>query len=101
MKLIRRIPPVFRNKYLLTLAFFSVWMIFFDKNDFFSQLERNRNLQEIERSKTYFTQKIAESKKFSHDLQSNAAAIEKYAREKYLMKRENEDLFLVQKAGKE
>jgi cell division protein FtsB len=58
-------------------------------------------LREIEESKAYFSQKITESKKFSQDIQSNAAAIEKFAREKYLMKRENEDLFLVQSPTKE
>ena len=101
MKLLHHIPAFLRNKYLLTLTVFAVWMIFFDKNDFFTQLERNRNLAEIEHSKSYYEEKIAESKKFSKDIQSNAAAIEKFAREKYLMKRENEDLFLVQSPAKQ
>lgn len=101
MKLLHHIPSFLRNKYLLSLTVFAVWMVFFDKNDFFTQLERNRNLAEIERSKDYYEQKITESRKFSRDIQSNAAAIEKFAREKYLMKRENEDLFLVQSPTKE
>lgn len=101
MKIFRFIPSFLRNKYLLTLSVFAVWMVFFDKNDLFTQLERSNNLAEIEESKAYFSQKIAESKKFSQDIQSNAAAIEKFAREKYLMKRENEDLFLVQKPEKQ
>lgn len=101
MKLVRFIPPFLLNKYLLTLSGFVVWMLFFDRNDFFSQMERRSNLQEIEKSKAYYTQKIAESKKFSQDIQSNAAAIEKFAREKYRMKRDNEDLFIVQKPSKQ
>jgi cell division protein FtsB len=72
---------------------------FFDKNDFFTQLQRKKDLYEIEESKSYFAQKIDDSKKFSRDMQNNAAAIEKFAREKYHMKRENEDLFLVRAAG--
>ena len=92
---------ILRNKYLLSLACFAIWMLFFDRNDFFVQLERRRNLQEIEESKAYFAQKIAESKRFTHDIQTNAAAIEKFAREKYHMKRENEDLFLIQKPVKQ
>ena len=71
-------------------------MLFFDHNDLFTQLGRRSDLQEIERSKAYFTQKIAENQKFSREIQSNAATIEKFAREKYLMKRDNEDLFLIQ-----
>ena len=101
MKIFRFIPSFLRNKYVLTLSGFAVWMVFFDKNDLFTQLERSSNLREIEESKAYFSQKIAESKKFSQDIQSNAAAIEKFAREKYLMKRENEDLFLIQKPEKQ
>ena len=97
MKYLRHLSFL-RNKYLFTLTCFVVWMLFFDRNDFFSQLERQRNLQEIEDNKAYFSQKITESKKFSKDIQTNAAAIEKFAREKYLMKRENEDLFLVKKS---
>lgn len=97
MKHLRHLPSFLRNKYLLTLSVFVVWMLFFDRNDFFTQLERRRNLAEIEQSKAYYTQKIDESKTFSKEMQTNAAAIEKFAREKYLMKRENEDLFLVQK----
>lgn len=98
MKLLRHLSFL-RNKYLLTLTCFVVWMLFFDRNDFFSQMERRRNLQEIESSKEYFANKIAESKKFSNDIQTNAAAVEKFAREKYLMKRENEDLFIVKRGG--
>lgn len=99
MKLIHLIPSFLRSKYLLTLTVFLVWMLFFDKNDLFTQLERRKNLAEIEDSKTFYTQKIEESKTFSRDIQSNAATIEKFAREKYLMKRENEDLFLIQTPG--
>ncbi len=100
MKFIRRIPPVLRNKFLLASVFFAVWMLFFDKNDVFSLLQRRRDLAEIEESKAYFAQKIAENKKFSMDIQSDAAAIEKFARERYHMKRENEDLFLIQQPEK-
>lgn len=95
MKFIHYIPSFLRNKYLLTLSVFAVWMVFFDKNDMFTQLERRKELAEIEDNKAYFAEKIEENKKFSRDIQSNAAAIEKFAREKYQMKRENEDLFII------
>ena len=101
MKFVHILAAILRNKYLLSVTVFAVWMLFFDKNDVFTQMQRRRDLAEIEESKTYFSQKIAESKKFSKDIQSDAAAIEKFARERYLMKRENEDLFLVQSMEKE
>jgi cell division protein FtsB len=101
MKLLPLLSAILRNKYLLSITVFAVWMLFFDKNDVFTQMQRRRELAEIEESKSYFSQKITESKKFSKDIQSDAAAIEKFARERYLMKRENEDLFLIQTPGKD
>lgn len=98
MKFLRILSAILRNKYLLTITVFAGWMLFFDKNDVFTLMQRRRELAEIEESKTYFSQKIDQSKKFSKDIQSDAAAIEKFARERYHMKRENEDLFLIQTA---
>ncbi|HEY6956770.1 MAG TPA: septum formation initiator family protein [Flavisolibacter sp.] len=96
MKLLRRIPSFLRNKYLLTTVAFIVWILFFDRNDVFTQIQRRGELNELKQSKQYFEKQIADNKKFSNDLQFNASAIEKYAREKYLMKRDNEDLFIIQ-----
>lgn len=81
---------------MLTFSAFVVWMLFFDRNDVFTQVQRRSELNELKQSKAYFEKQIAENRKFSKDLQFNASAIEKYAREKYLMKRDNEDLFIIQ-----
>lgn len=96
MKLLNRIPSFLRNKYFLAAAGFVIWILFFDRNDLFTQLQRRSELNELRQSKQYFEKQIAENRKFSKDLQFNASAIEKYAREKYLMKRDNEDLFIIQ-----
>lgn len=96
MKLFSRIPSYLRNKFVLAASGFVIWMLFFDRNDVFTQLQRRSELNELKQSKRYFEKQIAENRKFSKDLQFNASAIEKYAREKYLMKRDNEDLFVIQ-----
>ena len=96
MKFFSRIPSFLRNKYSLTALGFVVWMLFFDRNDLFTQIQRRGELTELKQSKQYFEKQIAENRKFSKDLQFNASAIEKYARERYLMKRDNEDLFIIQ-----
>lgn len=90
------IPAFLRNKYFLAAAAFAVWMFFFDKNDFFTQRERQKELEALEASKQYYTEQIAEERKSLEELQSDPATIEKFAREKYLMKRDNEDVFLIQ-----
>ena len=96
MKVLRLIPSFLRNKFLLTTVAFAVWMLFFDKNDLFVQLERRHELQELQKSQQYFTEQIEQERQFSKELKHNPATIEKFAREKYFMKRDGEDLFLVQ-----
>ena len=96
MKLLIQTIKFLRNKFFLATIFFVLWILFFDRNDLFSQLEKRRELGQMKQSRTYFQKQIAENQKFSKDLQFNASAIEKYAREKYLMKRDNEDLFIIQ-----
>ena len=76
-------------------------MLFFDKNDTFTQMQRKKELKALEESKEYYTKEITKEKKVSEELRSNPAAIEKYARENYLMKRDNEDIFIIQEAGTE
>lgn len=95
MRFVRPVISFLRNKFFLAITCFVIWMLFFDRNDLFSQLERRSELREIRESKAYFLKQIAENRNFSNDLQFNAHAVEKYAREKYLMKRDNEDLFLI------
>jgi cell division protein DivIC len=100
MKYLKRIPSFIFNKYFLSLSLFVVWILFFDRNDFFTQLQWRRELHEMQKSKAFYQNEIEENKKFSNDLKYNAATIEKFVREKYLMKRDNEDLFVIQKAQK-
>ena len=96
MKLINRIPSWLKNKYLLTAAGFIVWMLFFDERDFITTFFRQRQeLKTLEKSEKYYNNQIATTKTELEMLKSNPSLVEKYAREKYLMKRDNEDLFLI------
>lgn len=102
MKLLTRLPNWLKNKYFIALAVFAAVMLFFDKNDVFTQSSRGRQLRELEESKRYYTDRIATERQELEQLKSNPATVEKYAREKYLMKRENEDLFIIpEKPAKE
>jgi cell division protein FtsB len=84
------------NKYLLTGVGFTVWILFFDNRDFVTSHFREKGeLQKLEQSKKYYEQQIAATKQELEQLKSNPAVLEKYAREKYLMKRDNEDLFVI------
>ncbi len=95
MKFLTHIPSWLKNKYLLTGAFFVIWMFFFDPKDILTDIERRNKLNELQSSEQHLKQQIAESHQELYLLKNNAQSIEKYAREKYLMKKDNEDLFIV------
>ena len=84
-----------RNKYFITSLAFVIWLLFFDKNDLFSQLSYRRQLKELQVDKEYYLQEIARNKEDMKELMSDPEHLEKYARERYLMKKDNEDIFLI------
>ena|SRR5690606_23390584 len=91
----KKVTSIFTNKYLITGISFAVWMLFFDRNDTPLQIKRIRELNHLQKSEQLLTQKIVETKQELELLKTNPETLEKYAREKYLMKKENEDLFIV------
>jgi cell division protein FtsB len=95
MKLLNHIPAFLKNKYFISFAAFCVVILFLDKNDFFTQLARRNELKELQQSKRYYSTQIAAERKELEALKTNPATLEKYAREKYLMKRDNEELFII------
>jgi cell division protein DivIC len=102
MRFLNHIPSWLKNKYLLTLVGFAVWMLFFDDRDLFvTVFKQRRELNDLRKSKQYYEQQITGTQKELDQLKINAFTIEKYAREKYLMKRDNEDLFVIEPARKD
>ncbi len=95
--LIEKIPPICRNKYVLCLLVFAVWMVFFDDRDVITTHFRyKKELNSLKESKTYYQEQIAATRQELEKLQSDPVLLEKYARERYRMKRDNEDLYIVQ-----
>ena len=96
MKILQHIPSFLKNKYLLTATGFTVWILFFDARDFItSHFKERGELLKLQQSEKYYEQQIAATKQELQQLKTNPAVLEKYAREKYLMKRDNEDLFRI------
>src|SRR6266508_2985208 len=95
MKLLTQLPPWLRNKFFLVFTAFTVWMLFFDERDVFTMRHHHQELRELQRSKKYYTDQINKEKTELENLKNNPATLEKYAREKYYMKRDNEDLYLI------
>jgi cell division protein DivIC len=90
-----KIPSWLKNKFLLAGISFLVWMIFFDDKDITSSFEKSAKLGDLQKSETHFSKQITENQQELDLLRTNAQTIETYAREKYMMKKDNEDLFIV------
>ncbi len=89
------LPAFFRNKYVLvTLAFF-IWMLFFDNYNFFVRSEIRGELREVREKKAYYEAQIKEVKNELSSLFGSEESLEKFAREKYYMKRADEDVFII------
>lgn len=84
-----------RNKYAITIAAFLVWMTFFDQHDIISQVKLKMKLWDMESKKEYYTQKIEEVNQTKAELFTDNASLEKFAREQYMMKKPEEDLFVM------
>ena len=91
----QRLLDLFRNKYFLISTVFLVWLIFFDRNDLLSQYEYRLQLNKLKEEHEFYTKETAQVQKELNELTSNKEKLEKFAREKYLMKKANEDIFVI------
>jgi cell division protein DivIC len=94
--MLKKLPPIFRNFYVVTGLCFVVWLTFLDSNDLISRFSLSAKLRSLENEKEYYEKKIGEVEKDRKELMTNKELLEKFAREKYLMKKESEDVFIIQ-----
>lgn len=94
-KLLERIPPRLRNRYWATAFGLLCWISFFDRNDAWTTFKNKRELGRMQDEKAFYTSEIATTKEQLHELSSDKELLEKFARERYLMKRDNEDIFVL------
>ena len=92
MKVIKKI---IYNKYTLTLLGFIVWVLFFDQKDLFYVYSLKKKVAELETKKKLCQADIAKANSELVDLQTNPKALEKFAREYYMMKKDDETIFIV------
>jgi cell division protein FtsB len=91
----KRLLDLVKNKFFLATVAFVIWMIFFDKNDLFSQYEYHQQLSKLKQEQEFYKTETAKVNKDLDELTSDKVKLEKFAREKYLMKKDNEDIFVI------
>lgn len=92
---LQHIIPSLRNKFILTIIVFVVWMLFFDQYNLVSRVNNNRKIAELELQKEYYLAEIDRSKRLLNELKGDNESLEKFAREQYLMKKQDEDIFII------
>lgn len=90
-----KLPKILKTKYFYTALAFVVWMIFFDSNNMIRQGHLSSTLNDLEDQKAYYLSEIEKDSAALNQLQTNLKTLERFARERYLMKRDNEDIYLV------
>lgn len=86
-----------KNFYFLSIAFFLFWMIFIDSNNVVNQVRLSRKLSQLEDQKEFYIDRKEKIQAEREELMSNPELLEKFAREKYLMKKKTEDLYVIVK----
>ena len=87
--------PIIRNKFVITSLVFFVWMLFFDQNNIISRASLASGIRELKQQKEHLQKEISENRENINELQSSTENLEKFAREEYMMKKADEDIFIV------
>ncbi len=85
----------FKNVFILILILFMVWMLFFDANSWLIHHELNTDIEALENEKEYYKREIEKDNKAIKKL-STEEGLEKFAREEYYMKRDNEEIYIIE-----
>ena len=89
-----------KNYYLVAAAAFVIWMLFFDKNDFITQFKLKSQLKDMREQRDFYKDRTSIVEQERKELLEDEALLEKFAREKYWMKKENEDVYIIEEVSK-
>lgn len=95
----RKLPALLKNKYVIATLAFVVWITFFDRNDLLTQGSYLTRLHTLREQKAYLQEEISRIDSDRHQLQADPKMLEKFARERYYMKKSNEDVYVIQPSG--
>lgn len=95
LKIWKKMLPYVKNKFILTLLIFMIWLLFFDHNNLIDRAKELKHLRQLEKDKSYYIERIDKDTKRLEQLKTNNKNLEKFAREQYLMKKDNEDIFVI------
>lgn len=89
------IPKILRNKYGIVLLLFGSWMLVLDENNLWNQVKITREYNKVRKEMKFFEKEIASNTQGVKRLSDDPELLEKLARERYMMKRDNEEVYLI------
>jgi cell division protein DivIC len=94
-RFIQKIPAAFRNKYILTILIFFIWLLLLDSNNLIARYKEIRALHKLRNDREYYIKKIEVDKRKLRELKTDDDNLEKFAREQYRMKKPDEDVYII------
>ncbi len=92
---IRTLFSLLKNKFVLSALVFLLILLFFDSNSLIDRFSHKKRIRQLEQDKIYYKHRIEETRYRIKELKTDDENLEKFAREQYLMKKENEDIFII------
>ena len=92
---LNKVLKVIFNKYLITLFAVAVWLTFFDRNDIFTQYDLYQQVQKLKQERDYYKKEIENNRSMIKKLETDPLTLEKFAREVHLMKKADEEVFVI------
>jgi cell division protein DivIC len=90
-----KIPTIFRNKYILTIIIFFIWILLLDSNNLIARYKDMKELHKLKIDREYYIKRVEADRQKLHELKTDNHNLEKFAREQYHMKKADEDLYII------
>jgi cell division protein FtsB len=84
-----------KNKYVISLIVFFFWLLIFDQNNLIDRFKAIQEIHQLEEERAYYLDRLEEDARRLKELKTNEENLEKFAREEYFMKRDNEDIYVI------
>jgi cell division protein DivIC len=96
-KLLNKLPRFMRNQYFIAILIFVVWIVFIDRNNIISQYRLRKQLHNLKQEERFYINASQKDSLELYKLRNDSAYMEKVGREKYLMKKDSEDIFIIRR----
>lgn len=94
-RLLDKLPRFMRNQYFIAILIFLVWIVFIDRNNIISQYRLRKQLNNLKQQEQFYINASEQDSIELYKLRNDSAYMEKVGREKYLMKRDSEDIYII------